>query len=66
MRARLPTLVLLALLCLDGCAPFAGRQAPPLPIAELLLVGFPGTQVDGNDEVRRDPRRQQRAKRGVH
>ncbi len=53
MRARLPALVLLALLCLDGCAPFAGRQAPPLPIAELLLVGFPGTQVEGNDEVRR-------------
>ena len=53
MRARLPALVLLALLCLDGCAPFAERRAPPLPIAELLLVGFPGTQVEGNDEVRR-------------
>ena len=53
MPARLPALVLLVLLCLDGCAPFAERRAPPLPIAELLLVGFPGTQVDGNDEVRR-------------
>lgn len=52
MRARLSVLVLLALLCLDGCAPFTARPTPPLPVADLLLVGFSGTQVAGNDEVR--------------
>jgi beta-N-acetylhexosaminidase len=52
MRARFPVLVLLGVLCLDGCALFTARPAPPLPVADLLLVGFSGTQVEGNDEVR--------------
>ncbi len=53
MRVRVPAPLLLALLCLDGCASFTGRPGPPLPVAELLLVGFPGTQVEGNAEVLR-------------
>ena len=54
----LPTLpALLLVLLLGSCAaggqaPAARRAGPPLPIAELLLVGFDGIEVEGNDEVR--------------
>jgi beta-N-acetylhexosaminidase len=43
-------------LVLSGCALVAPRPAPDpvrLRIADLLLVGFSGTQVAGNEEVRR-------------
>ena len=48
-------LVLVAAL-LAGCALVAPRPAPDparLRVADLLLVGFTGTQVGGNEEVRR-------------
>lgn len=51
---RLGVLVLTALLA--GCALVTPRPAPDparLRIADLLLVGFTGTQVEGNEEVRR-------------
>jgi len=55
VRARLAALLLV--LVVEGCAATsssdgAARKTPPLPLGELLLVGFGGTQVDGNDEVR--------------
>lgn len=55
MRARLAALFLV--LTVGGCAAAsssdgAARRPPPLPLGELLLVGFAGTQVEGNDEVR--------------
>ena len=55
MRARLAALLLV--LVVEGCAATsssdgAARKTPPLPPGELLLVGFGGTQVEGNDEVR--------------
>ncbi|HUG36758.1 MAG TPA: glycoside hydrolase family 3 N-terminal domain-containing protein, partial [Candidatus Limnocylindrales bacterium] len=56
-RARRIPLVLLALWiaaggCTSGAAAAPPRPAPPLPIAELLLMGFPGTELDGNEELR--------------
>ena len=55
-RAR-PLLGALALtLTVAGCALVAPRPAPDparLRIADLLLIGFNGTQVAGNEEVRR-------------
>jgi beta-N-acetylhexosaminidase len=48
-------LVLVAAL-LAGCALVAPRPAPDparLRVADLLLVGFTGTQVGGNEEIRR-------------
>jgi beta-N-acetylhexosaminidase len=53
VRARLAALFLV--LILEGCAATsdgAARKPSPLPLGELLLVGFGGTQVEGNDEVR--------------
>ena len=50
-----PALVLVAAI-LAGCALVTPRPAPDparLRIADLLLVGFGGTQVAGNEEVRR-------------
>ncbi len=44
-------LPLAVLLLFGGCAAIPERTAPPLPVADLLLVGFPGTQVEGNDEI---------------
>jgi beta-N-acetylhexosaminidase len=55
MRARVTVLLLLTLagaLAAAGAALAAPKRAP-LPIAELLLVGFRGTEVAGNDEVQR-------------
>jgi beta-N-acetylhexosaminidase len=48
-------LLALTALALAGCALVAPRPAPDpvrLRIADLLLVGFGGTQVAGNEEVR--------------
>src|ERR1700687_6428344 len=48
--------VLLFVLVVGGCAATATSDGaapkPPLPLGELLLVGFGGTQVEGNEEVR--------------
>ena len=52
MRARLAALARFALLGLEGCALVAAPRPPALPVAELLLVGFSGTEVTGNAEVR--------------
>jgi beta-N-acetylhexosaminidase len=46
---------LAAALLMAGCGALAGSAhaaRPALPIAELLLVGFPGTEVEGNEELR--------------
>ena len=51
MRARLVALGLLALLGLDSCSLVSATRLPSLPVAELLLVGFSGTEVPGNDEI---------------
>jgi beta-N-acetylhexosaminidase len=54
VSARLGALV--AAVVLSGCALITPRPAPDparLRIADLLLVGFTGTQVAGNEEVRR-------------
>jgi len=55
MRSRFAAAVLLALVgaAVTACAALAAPRRPPLPIAELLLVGFRGTEVDGNEEARR-------------
>jgi beta-N-acetylhexosaminidase len=48
--------VFVAALALAGCALVTPRPAPDpvrLRIADLLLIGFNGTQVPGNEEVRR-------------
>ena len=55
MRARLAAIFLV--LVVEGCAATsssdgAARKTPPLPLGDLLLMGFGGTQVEGNDEVR--------------
>jgi len=48
--------VLLLVLVVEGCAATATSNGaapkPPLPLGELLLVGFGGTQVEGNEEIR--------------
>jgi beta-N-acetylhexosaminidase len=48
--------VLLSITLLSGCALVTPRPAPDparLRIADLLLVGFAGTEVAGNEEIRR-------------
>lgn len=56
---RVPRLrlgVLVAAVVMSGCALITPRPAPDparLRIAELLLIGFNGTQVAGNEEIRR-------------
>ena len=55
-RSRLRLGALVAALALSGCALITPRPAPDpvrLRIAELLLIGFSGTQVAGNEQVRR-------------
>src|SRR5262249_60467920 len=51
MRARFIALTLVGFFCLDGCALHAQPEPRP-PVAELLLVGFSGTEVIGNEEIR--------------
>lgn len=58
MRARLPLLLILAVsgALLAACSTLeAAPKRPPAPVrvADLLLVGFGGTEVEGNEEVRR-------------
>jgi beta-N-acetylhexosaminidase len=57
MRARRAGLALLALgaalAAAAGASAAPKRPAPALPVAELLLVGFRGTGVEGNAEIRR-------------
>ncbi len=57
MRAEHAALSLLALTAAlaGACAALAAPKRPPatLPVAELLLVGFRGTEVEGNEEIRR-------------
>ncbi len=47
---------LLLVIAVEGCAAIAtsdgAASKPPLPLGELLLVGFGGTQVEGNEEIR--------------
>jgi hypothetical protein len=53
---RLRLGVLVAAVVMSGCALITPRPAPDpaqLRIAELLLIGFNGTQVAGNEEIRR-------------
>ena len=54
VRLRLGALLLV--LVVEGCAATATSDGaapkPSLPLGELLLVGFGGTQVEGNEEVR--------------
>jgi beta-N-acetylhexosaminidase len=55
MRAGLIQFLLATLvgaLC-TACAALSAPKRPPLPLGELLLVGFHGTEVEGNEEVRR-------------
>ena len=55
-RTRLRMGVLVLALTLSGCALVTPRPAPDpvqLRIGELLLIGFTGTQVAGNEEIRR-------------
>jgi beta-N-acetylhexosaminidase len=55
-RSRLRLGALVVALALSGCALITPRPAPDpvrLRIAELLLIGFNGTQVAGNEEIRR-------------
>jgi beta-N-acetylhexosaminidase len=57
MRPRLRAvgpLALAAALATACAAAAAPRRAPaPPPVADLLLVGFRGTELEGNDELRR-------------
>ena len=55
MRRRLAALAVLALAgaLATACAAMAASKRPPLPVAELLLVGFRGTEIEGNEEVQR-------------
>ena len=57
MRARLSAVIAVAAIgaLVGACAALAAPRRPPLglPVAELLLVGFRGTAVEGNDEIRR-------------
>lgn len=52
MLPRLAVLALWALLGFDGCMPATASRQPPLPVGDLLLVGFSGTEVAGNAQVR--------------
>jgi beta-N-acetylhexosaminidase len=56
MRAALALLLAaLGSSLITACAAVAAPKRPPapLPIAELLLVGFRGTEVEGNEELQR-------------
>ena len=60
MREPLAPVLLALLLLSAGCATMPESAAAPTPpptpstlaVADLLLVGFRGTQVEGNDEIR--------------
>jgi beta-N-acetylhexosaminidase len=54
LRPRLAALLLIVIV--EGCAATAAIESappkPPLPVADLLLVGFRGSEVEGNEEIR--------------
>jgi beta-N-acetylhexosaminidase len=54
LRPRLAALLLIVIV--EGCAVTAAIEGappkPPLPVADLLLVGFRGSEVEGNEEIR--------------
>jgi beta-N-acetylhexosaminidase len=54
-EVRLRLAALLLVLVVEGCATTASSDGaarrPSLPLGELLLIGFAGTQVEGNEEV---------------
>jgi beta-N-acetylhexosaminidase len=54
LRPRLAALLLIVIV--EGCAATAAIESappkPPLPVADLLLVGFRGSQVEGSEEIR--------------
>lgn len=54
MRGRRPLAVALLATALAGCAavPSPAGAHPPLPLGDLLLVGFPGTEAEGNEALR--------------
>jgi len=51
-RPRLAQLVLAVVLAAALVAPGPARANPRLPLGDLLLVGFAGTTVEGNEEIR--------------
>lgn len=57
MRQRVAFLLILAMTVAlaASCAALAAprRPAPTMRVADLLLVGFRGTEVEGNEEIRR-------------
>jgi beta-N-acetylhexosaminidase len=57
MRAPIASLLALAVAAVaaGACAAVAAPKRPPAPlrVADLILAGFRGTEVDGNDDVRR-------------
>jgi len=54
LRPRLAALLLIIIV--EGCAATAttdgAASKPPLPVADLLLVGFRGSEVEGSEEIR--------------
>src|SRR6266851_948972 len=54
LRPRLAALLLIIII--EGCAATASTDGaaskPPLPVADLLLVGFRGSEVEGSEEIR--------------
>jgi len=54
VRPRLAALLLVIIV--EGCASTAvtdsATRNPPLPVADLLMVGFRGSQVEGSEEIR--------------
>src|SRR6266436_7010203 len=54
LRPRLAALLLIIII--EGCAATAATDGaaskPPLPVADLLLVGFRGSEVEGSEEIR--------------
>lgn len=54
LRPRFAALLLIVIV--EGCAATAAIEGappkPPLPVADLLLVGFRGSQVEDNEEIR--------------
>jgi beta-N-acetylhexosaminidase len=52
MRGPLAPFLLVLLALSAGCATIPESAPPALPIADLLLIGFRGTQVEGDEEIR--------------
>jgi len=54
LKPRLAALLMIVIV--EGCAATTAIEGappkPPLPVADLLLVGFRGAEVEGNEEIR--------------